>query len=69
MSLMLSYERVIDCDVVIKYVCCPDGYCCVMILHPYWVELDVDAKTLMMDYEGGLVSLMKPIRYFNCGKL
>ena len=40
-----------------------------MISHPYWVDLKVDGKTLMMDYEGDLVSLVIPILYFNCGYL
>ena len=45
------------------------GYFWVMISHPYWVELKVYGKTLMMDYEVDLASLVIPILYFNCGYL
>ena len=31
-----------------------------MILYPNWVEFRVDGKTLMMDNEGDLVSLVGP---------
>ena len=36
----------------------------VRMLYPNWVELRVDGKTLMMNYEGDLVSLVIPILYF-----
>ena len=39
------------------------------MLYPYGLDLRVDGKTLMMDYEGDLVSLEIPIPYFNCRKL
>ena len=35
-----------------------------MMLYSNWVELRVDGKTLMMNYEGDLVSLVIPILYF-----
>ena len=40
-----------------------------MILYPIWFDIKVDGKTLMMDYEGDLVSIVIPILYFNYGKL
>ena len=36
----------------------------VRMLYPNWVELRVDGKTLMINYEGDLVSLVIPILYF-----
>ena len=38
-----------------------------MILHPFWVELRVYGKTLMMDYEEDLVSLVISTLNFNYG--
>ena len=40
-----------------------------MILYPYGVELRVDGKTLMINYEGDLVSLVILTLYFNYGYL
>ena len=40
-----------------------------MILHPYLVQLSVDGKTLMIDYEERLVNLVISTFYFNYGLL
>ena len=40
-----------------------------MILYPCWVEITVNGKTLMMNYEKDLVSLVILTLYLNYGYL
>ena len=50
-----------DCDLVTQLTLLSCGYGYMMILYPNCI----DGKTLMMDYEGDLVSLVIPIIFFN----
>lgn len=65
--LILIYELVMDCDVVIQIALLSCWLLLCDDIKHYWVELKFDGKTLMMDYEGDLVSLVISTLYFKYG--